>query len=316
MIDSACPVLQRAHTVYIATHVSPDGDAIGSSLGLALTLGALGKRCTVACADPAPTVVSFLPGAKMIVSQPPASQDVIVVLDTGDVGRLGALYSPQAFSNRPVINIDHHVSNTRFGTINIVNAQAAAVGEMIHELIVALGVPLNGMIATCLLTAIITDTIGFRTPSTTPNVLRTAAALMEAGASLSDIVQQSFESRPLPVLRVWGEVLSNFHTRNGVAWATISRDLLAQHGVKDDEIKGLVNILRGTQGIAVSALLMESTDGNVKVEFRSNGQVNVAAIAIALGGGGHRAASGCTIKSPMVEAEQRVLAEISKQIRP
>jgi len=316
VIDSVCPLLQPAHTVYIATHISPDGDAIGSSLGLALALGALGKRCTVACADPAPAPVSFLPGAKMIVAQPPANQDVIMVLDTGDTSRLGSVYTPQAFSNRPVINIDHHLSNTRFGTVNIIDAQAAAVGEMIHGLVEAMGVPLNSMIATCLLTAIITDTIGFRTTSTTPHVLRTAATLMEAGASLTDIVQQSFESRPLPVLRVWGEVLSKFHTRNGVAWATISRDLLQQHGVKDDEIKGLVNILRGTQGVVVSALLMESADGNVKVEFRSNGHVNVAAIAIALGGGGHRAASGCTISAPLAEVEQRVLAEISKHHRP
>ncbi len=315
-MDSVCPVLLHAHTVYIATHVSPDGDAIGSSLGLALALGALGKRCTVACADPAPPPVSGLPGAKMIVAHPPSNQDVIVVLDTGDVSRLGSLYTPESFSGRPVINIDHHLSNTRFGTINIIDAQAAAVGEMVHTLVVAMGVPLNSMIATCLLTAIVTDTIGFRTSSTTPNVLRTAAALMEAGASLTDIVQQSFESRPLPVLRVWGDVLSNFHARNGVAWATISRQLLELHGVKDDEIKGLVNILRGTQGIVVSALIMESTDGTVKVEFRSNGQVNVAAIAIALGGGGHRAASGCTMKAPLAEVEQRVLDEINKQLRP
>lgn len=310
MLVALCPILRQAQTVYIATHISPDGDAIGSSLGLALGLGAMGKRCTVACADPAPPSLRFLPGATMIVAESPTTQDVVMALDTGDVSRLGAIYTASSFSGRPVINIDHHVTNTRFGTINVVDAQAAAVGEMVYLLLQALGAPLNKMIATCLLTAIVTDTLGFRTSSTSPRVLHAAASLMEAGASLTDIVQQSFDSRSLPVLRIWGEVLSQFQVRDGVAWASIPLPMLQQHGVKEDEIKGLVNILRGTQGVLVSALLMEGAQGTVKVEFRSNGRVNVAEIAIALGGGGHRAASGCTLSGSLQEVEQRVLREI------
>jgi phosphoesterase RecJ-like protein len=315
VIDSVSPILKQAHSVYIGIHISPDGDAIGSALGLALALGAMGKRCTVACADPAPPSVSFLPGAKMIVAQPPTTQDVIVVLDTGDLTRLGTIYTPEAFSGRPVINIDHHLTNTRFGTVNIIDDQAAAVGEMIYMLLQALGAPLNRMIATCLLTGIVTDTIGFRTVSTTSRVLRTAADLVEAGASLTDIVQQSFENRPLPVLRVWGEVLSRFQVRDGIAWASIPKQILLQFDVKEDEIKGLVNILRGTQGVTVSALLIESADGSVKAEFRSNGHVNVADVAIALGGGGHRAAAGCVLAGPLADAEQRALAEIHRHSR-
>jgi phosphoesterase RecJ-like protein len=113
---------------------------------------------------------------------------------------------------------------------------------------------------------------------------------------------------------VWGVVLSNFHLRDGIAWATIPNTILREFGLKEDEIKGLVNVMRGTQGAVAAALLMESQDGNIKVEFRSNGQVNVAEVAIALGGGGHRAASGCTLPGPLVEAEQRTLAEIRKHI--
>ena len=138
---------------------------------------------------------------------------------------------------------------------------------------------------------------------------------MEAGAPLSDIVQQSFESRPLPVLRVWGVVLSNFHLRGGIAWATIPRAVLSEFGVKEDDIKGLVNVIRGTQGAVAAALLMESQDGNIKVEFRSTGQINVADVAIALGGGGHRAASGCTLPGPLADAERRTLAELRKHTK-
>ena len=289
MLDSVIPILQQARTVYIAIHVSPDGDAIGSALGLAFALTALGKKCTVACANPAPASVKFLPGSNKIVHTSPTTQDVIVCLDTGDISRLGKIFTPESFGDRTVINIDHHLTNTRYGTINHIDAQAAAVGEMVYLLVQALGVPLNPKIATCLLTAMVTDTIGFRTNNTTPRTLHAAAALMEAGAPLSDIVQQSFESRPLPVLRVWGVVLSNFHLSGGIAWATIPKAVLSEFGVKEDDIKGLVNVMRGTQGAVAAALLMESQDGNIKVEFRSTGQINVADVAIALGGGGHRA---------------------------
>ncbi len=315
MIDSVIPILQQAHTVYIAIHVSPDGDAIGSALGLALALGVLGKRCSVACADPAPAALSFLPGSTKIVHRPPTTQDVVICLDTGDISRLGSIYTPESFAAHSVINIDHHLTNTRFGAINHIDAQAAAVGEMVYLMVQALGVPLNPMIATCLLTAIVTDTIGFRTNSTTQRTLHIAGTLMEAGAPLSEIVQQSFESRPLPVLRVWGTVLSSFTLHAGIAWATIPITVLREFGLREDEIKGLVNVMRGTQGAVVAALLMETTDGHVKVEFRSNGQVNVAAVAIALGGGGHRAASGCTIPGPLADAEQRTLSEIRKHIK-
>jgi phosphoesterase RecJ-like protein len=137
---------------------------------------------------------------------------------------------------------------------------------------------------------------------------------MEVGAPLTEIVQQSFESRPLPVARVWGAVLSTFSVQDGIAWASIPRHVLEQYGVKEDEVKGLVNMLRGTEGVLVSALLMVAPDDRIKVEFRSDGKVDVASIAAALGGGGHRAASGCTLAGPLETAEKRVLHEIRRQM--
>lgn len=314
VFESVTPILHSARSIYIATHASPDGDAVGSSLGLMWALRAMGKQAIVACADGAPPSVSFLPGSQSLLSQPPTTQDVIVVLDAGDTGRLGSLYSPQAFANRPLINIDHHLTNTRFGTVNVVDPHFAAVGEMMYSLVEELGVSFDQTIASCLLAAMVTDTIGFRTSSTRPATLRAAAVLMEAGASLTDIVQQSFESRPLPVLRIWGWVLSRFTVKDGVAWASIPRRVMQEHTVKEEEIKGLVNVMRGTRGVSVSALLMESGNGQVKIEFRSNGKVNVADIAAALGGGGHKAASGCVVSGSLAEAEQRVLDEVRKNM--
>jgi phosphoesterase RecJ-like protein len=230
------------------------------------------------------------------------------------LGRLGGLYVAQAFGGRPLIDFDHHITNTRFGTINIIDPNAASVGEMIFDLVQDLGVPVNRDMATCILTAMVTDTLGFRTSSTTPHTLKTAAVLVEAGAPLSEIIQQSFENRPLPVARVWGEVLSTFSVRGSIAWAGVPRRILERYGVKEDEVKGLVNMLRGTEGVLVSALLMEAPDGKIKVEFRSNGKVDVASIATALGGGGHRAAAGCTLAGPLKSAEERVLGEVRRQM--
>jgi phosphoesterase RecJ-like protein len=306
--------LRNARSIYIATHISPDGDAIGSAVGLAWVLQAIGKTCTVVCADPVPPSLRFIPGAETVSAQPPTDQDLIVIVDTGDVARLGRVYTAETFAQRPIINIDHHLTNAAFGTLNVIDPQAAAVGEMIFTLAQALGVAINPTIATCLLAAIVTDTIGFRTSSTTPQTLHVASVLVQAGAPLSEIVQQSFESRPLPVLRVWGHVLSTFTVHSGLAWASLPNAVLRHHGAKEDDVKGLVNVLRGTEGVLVSTLLMESADGRIKVEFRSNGKVNVADIAATLGGGGHKAASGCTLPGPLAEAERRVLAEVRKRL--
>lgn len=314
MFDAVCSHIASARSIYIAFHLSPDGDALGSGLGLALALDSLGKTCTVACIDPPPPYLQFLPGSERLVTRRPAGEDLIIVVDTGDASRLGDLYDPVAFSGRPLVNIDHHVSNSRFGTVNIIDPAAASVGEMVFALTRALGVPLTRNLATCLLTAMVTDTLGFRTPSTTARTLAIAAALTEADAPLSEIVQHAFDSRPLSVTRVWGEVLSTFSMQDGVAWASIPLSVFRRFGAKEDEVKGLVSMLRGTEGVIVSVLLMETPGGKVKAEFRSRGEVNVAAVAIALGGGGHRAASGCTIVAPLAEAERRALAEVRRQM--
>jgi len=313
-LQSVVSLVRKAHSIYIATHIGPDGDVIGSALGLFWALTALGKICTVACADPIPASLAFLPGSEGIVSVPPSGQDLIIVVDTADLDRLGSLYNESAFNSVPVINLDHHITNVNFGSTNIVTPQAAAVGEMVYDLLLRLDVPVDKRIATCLLTAIVTDTIGFRTTSTTPHTLRLAATLTEAGAPLSYIVEQAFESRPLPVLRLWGQVLSSFQINDGVAWASIPNHTLLRYDLKEDEVTGLVNFLRGTQGAQVAVLLMESTNGTIKVEFRSNGKVNVANVAATLGGGGHPAAAGCTMAGPLAEAERRALAEVRRHV--
>lgn len=313
-MESIASYIARAQSIYIVTHISPDGDAIGSTTGLYWALAALGKSCTMACASPVPASLLFIPGSDRFTSRPPDAPDLIISLDSSDHYRLGSAYSLSAFSAAPVINIDHHVTNTGFGLLNVVEPQAAATGEIIFDLVRGLGVPLDETIATCLLTAIITDTIGFRTINTTPKTIHVAAALVEAGGPLAKIVQAVFDTRPLAVTRLWGEVLTTFRLEDGVAWAAISRSMLQRYGVQEDDVKGLVNFLRSTEGVQVAVLLMETPEDAVKCEFRSNGLVDVSQVATALGGGGHRAAAGCTLAGPLAAATQQALAGVRKQM--
>jgi len=303
--------LLAAQRLLLITHVIPDGDALGSTLGLAWGLRQLDKTVTLVCAGPINSGLQFLPGVEAFLPQAPAAHfDRIVVLDSGDLSRLGDACQPALFQSVPVINIDHHVTNTRFGDENWVDDTASSVSEMIHDLLPALGIQCDDRIATCLLTGLVTDTLGFRTSSTTPRTLRAAAGLMAAGAPLYDIVEGVFGRKSLNLVRLWGRILSTFQNDAGIVWATVPERLLQEHGVSEDDVKGLASFLRGTEGTEVAILIMEAGGGKVKVEFRSAGRVDVSAVAVSLGGGGHRVASGCTLSGSLAEVEARVVAAV------
>lgn len=305
----------KAHRILVASHASPDGDAIGSLLGLGWALRQLGKDVTLACpTSPLPPSLAYLPGSEGIVSSLTGRYDLIIVLDSGDLERLDKMYNYAVFAGTPLVNIDHHITNQRFGTINWIDAGAAATAEMIYTLVRRLGVMIDERIATCLLNGIITDTLGFRTPSTTAQTLRTAASLMDAGASLHNVVEQAYNAKPLGVARIWGQALQEMQIEDGLAWATVTQQMLQEQCVSEDEVKGLVSFMRGIQGIRVAILFMENGTGKIKVEFRSAPQISVAELAARLGGGGHKQASGCTLLGPMSAAQERVLAEARKLV--
>jgi phosphoesterase RecJ-like protein len=305
----------QARRILVVSHVNPDGDAIGSLTGLGLALRSLGKSVTMACpTSPLPASLTFVPGSDEIVSARNGPYDLIIVLDSSGLDRVERLYDAEIFSRVPVINIDHHVTNANFGGVNWVDANAAAASEMVLALVQSLGVRLDAAIGTCLLTGITTDTLGFRTSSTTSRTLRSAADLMDAGASLPDIVEQVYNAKPLGVARVWGEALGLLEAENGLVWTSITGDLLARYQTEAEEVKGLVSFLRGTQGTDIAVLFVENGDGRVKVEFRASRRASVAELAARLGGGGHRAAAGCTVAGPLDVARRRVLGEARRAL--
>jgi phosphoesterase RecJ-like protein len=308
-LDAAKRHLLAAQSAYVICHIMPDGDAVGSLLGLGRALTSLGKSCTLACADPIPIKFDFLPGAKDIVCAPPSSEELIVTVDSSDVERLGALYDEALFGTRPVINIDHHVTNTGFGTVHLVQF-LPSTAEIVCALLQSLPVPLDREIATALLTGLVTDTRCFRTGNMTARQLRTALMLMGAGASLTQITELVFNREPVSAVCLWGQSLANAQVRGRIMWTEINREVMRKCGASPNDGNGLVTFLASRVGVDVAIVFRETDDGRVEASMRAGPGWDISQAAYKLGGGGHPRAAGCTIAGQMDAVRDLVIGEI------
>ena len=308
--------------LWLPLHVSPDGDCLGCSLALAHMLNQHGHECTVVSADPIPDVYKIFlpePGRRALdrlfvgPTPPGPPPDALVVLDCSDPPRLGAAYTANRalFDRLPVLNVDHHSTNTRFGDLNLLDTTAAACAEQIVLLLEALDLPPDAAAATWLLLGLTTDTIGFRTTGTTARSLRLGADLMDRGGQLFAVVDRVFNLRPLSTVLLWSKVLAGVRTDGRAIWATVTRQMLSDTTAKEEELEGLVSWLAGVETIKIAALLKERGDGT-RVSLRSAPGVNVATIAAKFGGGGHPQAAGCTIPTIGEAAERDLLAAIDE----
>lgn len=306
-LNEFAQALSQVRRILIVAHVDPDGDAIGSALGLAWALRAKGLRAHVTCQDPPPDDVTFLPGAEAFTSRGPEDEDeLIVAVDTGDRRRMGRHYVDHDLGERPLVVIDHHRTNPRFGDINLI-ADVPATAMLVLEVIDHLEIPLDPTIATCLLTGVITDTQGFRTSNTTPDALAVAQRLMVAGARLTEINQQVFFRRAAVTLPVWGAALSGATLNQGVLWAELSLELQRRHGVGGGASSGLVSFFSTVREAQVAMLLTEQDDGIIDVSLRSKPGVDVSGVAQAFGGGGHPQAAGCQVPGKLSEVRESLL---------
>lgn len=310
----AIKCLGAASHVYIVCHIVPDGDAIGSMLGLGLALRKLGKVCTLACADPIPAKFDFLPDVREVVSRPPGTEDTIVTVDASDIERLGACYDQTIFRSRRVINIDHHVTNSRFGTLNVVQL-LPSTAEVVYGLLRRLHVPLDRDIAMALLTGLVTDTRGFRTGNVTARQLRTSIALMKAGASLPIITELSLDRESVSTICLWGQALANVQTHGRVIWVEIDQAMLRRCAASPMDADGLSSFLGGAQGVDAAAVLREKDDGSIEISMRAGPGWDLSGVALRFGGGGHPRAAGCTLRGPMSVVRDRVLSEIEAALQ-
>lgn len=308
MEQKAAQRISSAHRTLIVSHVSPDGDAIGSLLGLGLMLQSRGQEAVMACADPVPTQYQHLPQSDQIVRRPSGQFDLVVSLDCSDLERLGPAYDGRALSGVPIVNIDHHATNVRFGIVNWVDPTSAATTQMLVQLAHALQLPLSQEIATCLLNGLLTDTLGFRTSNTTAEVMRAAVELIQAGAPMGELTDRIFNHRPLGTIRIWGLALQTLCLEERILWTTITRDMRRQADYCDNGDGGLVNFLSTANEADMAVIFDELESGAVNVSMRAVSGYDVSKVALALGGGGHPQAAGCTLAGPLHETRQRVLS--------
>lgn len=308
-------VVRQARRPVLAGHIMPDGDCIGSVLGLALIFDALGSKPTLVSNDPIPMAYRFLPGVDQfhIGVIPPGDFDMFIALDCSVPERLGDVVRPLlARSDIKVVNIDHHASAAAFGDYNYVDAQAAAVGEIIYDMAELLEVVLTKEIATCLYTAILTDTGCFRYDNTTAATHRRVAHLIECGLSPAVISTAIYDEKPLSALRLLATVLQSLHVSEAralgkVAWLRLSRKMQEDAGARDEDGDGLINYARQITGVEVALLFREIADGSFKVAFRSKHLLDVSQLASRFGGGGHPRAAGCVVYGTVEEVEAGIL---------
>lgn len=311
----------RSHDSFvILEHEKPDGDCVGSALAFALALEKMGKHGLIVTDDPHPAIYGFLPGqahATRTGYLDPAdfSAEVAVFLDCGEPERCGSALG-FAKKARLWVNIDHHVSNTGFGDAVLVDPLASATGEILWYFFLESGVPVDASIATCLYTAILTDTGSFRYENTTARALRVAACLVEKGARPQEITELVYEAKPLSSILLTAEALRTLelYAEGSIACISITREMMRKVAATPEDTEGIITYPRSIQGVLVAVQFREGDDGT-HVSFRTRRGVDASRLAERLGGGGHPRAAGAFIKGKTIpEIKDYVLERVRESL--
>jgi len=318
-LERAADFLRSGDDFLVVSHLSPDGDAIGSTGAVGLVLQSLGKSYTLMNVDRPPgKYVPLLAGQAITVysESPPARKfRTVISVDCADGARIGE--ARHCFDDgAQLLNIDHHPTNEGYGTLQLLKPTAAATVQIIYDLAETLGVAWTKPLANSIYGGLLTDTGGFRYSSTTPEVMAIAERMLRHGAEGATLAEQLLEKMSFPQVMLLKEALAtlSFTEDRKVAWVSVSRELLSSVGAADEDTEGLVNIPRNIEGVEVGILFKEKEPGEVKVSLRSAGRVDVAALAKSLGGGGHVRAAGLTVRGTVQEAERLVVEAVSRKL--
>lgn len=310
------PVLDSCSRVLISVHKNPDGDALGSQLALMRALEHKGKIVAAHNLDEVPEVYRYLPGWERITAGPEVrgSYDCLVVLDAEP--KRTALFNG-SYPAATLINIDHHVTNPREWTHTWLDPDAAATGIMVYKLIRELGVPIDRDMALCLYTAVFTDTGSFRYSNTSPESMRIAADLLDLGVDPWLVTENVYESFAFRRLKLLGTVLGGIErSEDGrIAWVVITEDLYRLTGTGAEDTDNFVNFVRSVKGVEAALLLRQTGPEQYKISLRSKGRVDLSAIAVMLGGGGHKNAAGAVLDGSLETVKTRVISAVAKLLR-
>jgi phosphoesterase RecJ-like protein len=304
--------LDRSKNIVIASHIRPDGDAIGSLLGLGLALSSVGKSAQMVLVDGVPPSFSHLEGTELIVREPAKDCDTFITVDCADFKRVGKIFEN---FGQPDINIDHHITNEKFGTLNLIEPDEVATAAILANHLPAWGLEITKPIAAALLTGIITDTLGFRTSNTNPSALRLCAMLMETGVNMADLYMRSLVYKSFPAARYWGAGLSSLEQDNGIVWGTLTLEDRQRAGYNGNDDADLINLISAIGGNKIGMIFVEQSDRHVKISWRALEEgIDVSPIAKQFGGGGHAAAAGADIPGTLSEVQPVVLKATREQL--
>jgi len=318
-MDRIIEQIKAAGHILIASHSNPDGDAVGSLLALGSALERIGKHTTLYIESAIPAVYQFLPGVERIRRslEPPDTYDMAVVLDCGDLSRTGRNW-PAMDQVAVIVNIDHHVSNTAFGSLQLIDVQACATAEIVHRLIAALKIPMDKDIATCIYTGILTDTGSFRFSNTNAAAFAISLEMTDLGVAPYEVAQRVYGSYSLGRIKLLNLALDSIEiSHNGkLSMMTVTRNMLEETQTQHEDVDGLINYARRIKAVRVAALIQEQDHDRTcrnggacfHVSLRSDGSVDVAAMACTFGGGGHFSAAGFQTESTLAEIKSKLIA--------
>ena len=314
-IDKIIQIIREKESFMFTTHMNPEGDAIGSTLAMALALSSIGKNVTINTADPVPRILKFLPSSDSVhqVKTVDRRFDAVIVLDCGDLERVGFLNKDNIPSDI-LINIDHHKTNLGFGTVNHVK-EAVASADIVYTIIKKMGIPVTPEIATCIYTAIMTETGSFKYTNTTAHTLKIAGDMIGYGANPWGIAEQVYNRNSINRINLLGQVLATLKlSEDGrIAWITVLEEMFKETGTTKEDTEDYINYPRSIEGVEV-AILFRQSNNDWKMSFRSNGRIDVADVALEFGGGGHSMAAGCFLKGSFEEVREKVIGKVEEAV--
>ena len=297
--------LARAQDVLIVSHVRPDGDAVGALIATGISLQNAGKKVQMVLADGLPSTYRHLEGSVQVQKSAEGKFDTFIVLDCADFKRAGKIVESYG---QPDLNIDHHITNEKFGKINLVDAEAVATSAILSDCLPAWGFKLTKPIAAALLTGIVADTLGFRTSNMTSHALRQAAMLMEIGVDLSELYNRALVRRSFQAARYWGAGLSRLQKSDNIVWGILTLADRKTTGYHNNDDADLINVISSIEDGMVGMIFVEQQDQHVKISWRAlQPGVDVSRVAKYFGGGGHQAAAGADVAGSLDEVQAMVL---------
>lgn len=308
MVTEVLKNIAQRQRFLLTSHARPDGDAIGSALACSQILRALGKDAEVILHDPVPRIYQRLPFADRVVQAKRGNgrYEAAILLECDSIQRTLL----EGLESQFLISIDHHLSGRPFAHVNWIDPAAVATGEMVYRLAREAGVKITPEIATCLYTALMTDTGSFMFEGTNQHTFALARELVLAGADPASCARSIYFGHSTAKMRLLGAALSNLHREGPLAWIWVTREQMERCQAKEEDCEGLVNYALSIGDVEVAIFFREMTDGRYRVSLRSKGKLNVSTVAENFGGGGHACASGCSVDGPLSIAIAQVIAQL------